>query len=309
MTGATGFIGSRLVRELARRGYEVVVFSRNPTRARGEVSGAADYVAWEPTERGAWVSAVEGAYAVVNLAGASVGGKRWNDRYKREIASSRTVGTRGLVNAMTVAKARPSVLLSMSVIGYYGHRDATPLDESAPPGDDFLARVGVAWEQEARKAEALGVRVFLPRTGIVLGAAGGALSLMALPARLFIGGPILPGSQYVSWIHLADEIAILAQGLEDARFAGPINATAPNPVTNREFNAALGRALGRPSWAPVPGVAVKAVVGEFAESVITGQRVIPRRLLELGYAFKFPTLDAALGDIYGPWRDPSGVAP
>ncbi len=299
VTGATGFIGSRLVRELARRQYEVVVFSRNPARAREKVSGAADYVAWEPAEHGAWESALDGAGAVVNLAGASVGGKRWNANYKREIANSRIVGTRGLVNAIAVAKARPAALVSMSVIGYYGHRDATPLDESALPGDDFLARVGVAWEQEARKAEALGVRVFLPRTGIVLGEAGGALSLMALPIKCFVGGPIMPGSQYVSWIHVDDEIAILAQGLDDDRLAGPINATAPNPVTNREFNAALGRALGRPSWLPAPGFAVKAVVGEFAESVTTGQRVIPRRLLALGYEFKFPTLDAALRDIYG----------
>lgn len=298
MTGATGFIGARLVRELAQR-YEVVALSRNPVKARQALPQAADCVAWEPTEHGAWASAIDGAYAVVNLAGASVGGRRWSDSYKREIANSRTVGTRGLVNAIAVAQARPAVLLSMSVIGYYGHRDATPLDESAPPGDDFLARVGVAWEQEARKAEAFGVRVVLPRTGIVLGEEGGALSLMALPVKLFVGGPILPGSQYVSWIHLDDEIAILTQSLEDARFLGPINATAPNPVTNREFNAALGRALHRPAWAPVPGFAVKALVGEFAESVITGQRVMPQRLLALGYQFRFPTLDAALQDIYG----------
>lgn len=297
ITGATGFIGSMLVKELMARDYEVVVFSRNPAQARRDLPHAVDHVAWQPTEHGPWEAAVDGAYAVVYLAGASVGGRRWNDGYKREIANTRIVGTRGIVNAIGVAKVKPQVLLSASVVGYYGHRDATPLDETAAPGDDFLARVGANWEAEARKAAGHGVRVLLPRIGIVLGEQGGALGLMQLPVKLFVGGPILPGTQYLSWIHLADLMQILVQGLEDVRFAGPINATAPHPVTNREFNLALGRALHRPVWTFVPGFALRLLLGEFADSLTTGQRVIPRRLLEMGFQFQYPTLDAALANI------------
>jgi len=294
VTGATGLIGKEVCKGLQARGYEVIVFSRDTESARKKVPGAAEYVAWQPEEGGAWADRVDGAHAIINLAGASVAGKRWNDEYKRQIRDSRVIGTRGLVRAIAAAGERPQVLINGSAVGYYGARDATPLDEGAAPGNDFLAGLVREWEAEATEAEALGVRTALIRTGVVLDKHEGALPLQKLPFQFFVGGPILPGTQWVSWIHLADEVGIILFALEQDGARGPINATAPAPQTSRDFSAALGGALGRPSWLPVPGFALKLALGEFADTVVTGQRVIPKKALELGYEFQYSTSEAAL---------------
>jgi hypothetical protein len=293
-------IGKRLCAELMAHSYEVVVFSRDPQKARSSVPGAAEYVAWTPSENGAWASALDGAYAVINLAGASIIGKRWNAAYKQELYDSRIVGTRGLVQAMLAAQDKPSVFINGSAIGYYGARDATPLDEQATPGDDFLARLCVAWEQAAEPAEQGGIRTVLLRTGIVLGADEGALKPLLLPFKLGVGGAILPGSQYWSWIHLDDEIGLIMFALNDERVRGPLNATGPEPQTNREFSTTLGKVLRRPALVPVPGFALKLLLGEAAEPVIiSGQRVLPHKAQALGYQFKYPTSEQALRQLLG----------
>jgi NAD dependent epimerase/dehydratase family enzyme len=322
VTGATGLIGKELCKRLIERGYAVVVFSRDTGKARKAVPGAADYVAWQPAERGPWAAAIDGAHGVIHLAGASLFGKRWSTAYKREILDSRVIGTRGLVNAMAQANTKPKVFVSSSAVGYYGFRNDTKLDEGAPAGSDFLAQVCRAWEQEAMKAEGLGIRTVIVRSGVVLGGDGGArqlpidlrgaslsrpgvvlktedgaLPLLMLPFRLFLGGPIMPGTQWLSWIHFDDEVGIILLALEDERARGPINATAPESQTNRAFSRALGRVMGRPSWLPVPGFALKAALGEMADMVTTGQRAIPKKAQELGYQFKYPTSDRALREI------------
>nr|AIA16040.1 TIGR01777 family protein [uncultured bacterium] len=297
VTGATGLIGKALCRRLIEKGYAVVVFSREPETARQAVPGAAEYVAWTPGESGPWVAAVDGAYAVISLAGASIAGKRWSPQYKQQILNTRTLGTRGLVKAMAQASRKPRVLISGSAVGYYGFRDDTPLDEAATPGDDFLANVVKAWEAEAVKAETLGIRTVLIRTGIVLDKQEGALPQMMLPFRLFAGGPVLPGTQWFSWVHLADEVGIILWALEDERVRGPVNATAPEPATNKTFSSTLGKVMGRPAWAPVPGFALRIIVGEAEQLLTTGQRVLPKKAQDLGYQFQFPTLEPALRNI------------
>ncbi|NWF81475.1 MAG: TIGR01777 family protein [Chloroflexi bacterium] len=301
LTGATGLIGTRLFAALRERGYEVVIFSRNPSRARAALPGAAEYVTWSPAESGPWASAIDGAHAIIHMAGAPITqgliGVRWTPEYKREIRDSRVIGTRGIVNAIAAATHRPAVLVSASAIGYYGYSDDTPLDESSPPGRDFVAEVCVAWEREAVRAEEYGVRTALIRTGIVLDTEGGALAQLLLPFRLRTGGPIMPGSQYYSWIHPDDEIAILLMALEDERVRGPINATAPTPETNRDFCTILGQVVGSPSWLAVPEIALRIALGEMADLVTKGQRVLPKRLQELGYTFRYPTLKPALEDL------------
>jgi uncharacterized protein (TIGR01777 family) len=297
VTGATGLIGKALCKRLIDKGYAVVVFSRDPDAARQAVPGAAEYVAWTPAERGPWMGAVDGAYAVISLAGASIAGKRWSPQYKQQILNTRTLGTRGLVQAMAQAGRKPRVFISGSAIGYYGFRDDTRLDEGATPGDDFLAQVVKAWEAEAVKAEPLGIRTVLIRTGLVLDKHEGALAKMMLPYYFFAGGPVLPGSQWYSWIHLADEVGLILWALEDERVRGPVNATAPEPATNKAFASTLGKVMGRPAWAPVPGFALRIVVGEAEQLLTTGQRVIPKKAQDLGYQFQFPALEPALRDI------------
>jgi hypothetical protein len=297
VTGATGLVGKRLCAHLKASGYQVVVFSRSPGKARRLVPGAAEYVEWNPQVQGEWVGALAGAYGVVHLAGASLFGKRWDAAYKKQLYDSRIESTRRLVEAMSRMETRPAVFVSSSAVGYYGARGDTRLDESAVPGKGFLADLCADWEQAAQKAEDYGIRTVLVRTGIVLDSDEGALAQLKLPFQLFIGGPVLPGSQWMSWIHVADQVGIIMMGLEDTRVRGPINATAPEPQTNSAFSSTLGKTLGRPSWLPVPGFALHIVLGEFADSLTTGQRVIPQKAQQLGYAFKHPTAEQALRDL------------
>ena len=294
VTGATGLIGRRLCEQLSAKGYQVVVFSRDPQKAQRSLSGAAEYVAWTPSESGPWASAIDGAYGVIHMAGAPILGKRWSESYKAEIVSSRVIGTRGLVNAMRAAQSKPRVFVSGSAVGYYGARDDTKLDENAAPGSDFLAQVAIQWEGEASKAEELGIRTVLVRTGIVLDPSEGALPQMSLPFRFYGGGPILPGTQWFPWIHIDDEVGLILLALEDERARGPLNASAPEPQTNRDFSKTLGKVMGSPSWFPVPGFGLRILLGEVAGMLTEGQRVIPKKALDLGYKFKYPTSEQAL---------------
>jgi uncharacterized protein (TIGR01777 family) len=292
VTGATGLIGSRLVGRLLERGDEVTVLSREPEEARSAL-GDVDAVAWEPTGGPAPAGALAGRDGIVHLAGENVA-QRWSDVAKERILVSRELGTRELVAGLRAADPRPGTLVSASAAGYYGPRGDERLDETAEPGSDFLAEVVQAWEAEAKAAEELGMRVVRVRTGVVLDRSGGALAKMLPPFRAGIGGPVAGGRQYLPWIHLDDLVGIYLAALDGDDWSGPVNASAPEPVPNKEFSKALGRALHRPAFLPVPAFALRVLYGEMADIVTTGQRAIPTRALELGYAFRHPDLDEAL---------------
>jgi hypothetical protein len=294
VTGATGLVGQKLCARLREQGYQVVVFSRNPQKARERVPDAAEYVEWKLNEQGSWVGALYGAYGVIHLAGASIFGHRWTTSYKLELRESRVQSTHMLVDAMAKLDKKPGVFISGSAVGYYGARGDTPLDESAASGNDFLSALCTEWEQEARKAEDLGIRTVMVRTGIVLDAEGGALAQLKIPFQMYLGGPVLPGTQWFSWVHIDDEVGVILMALHNQKARGPINATAPNPQTNRDFSETLGKVLGVPVWLPVPGFALQVALGEFADTLTTGQRVLPTKAQELGYEFQYPTSEQAL---------------
>lgn len=300
VTGATGLVGASVLRALSDQGAQITVLSRDPASARATLDRSRyagqpiELARWDPLGEPAPAGALSGRDAVVHLAGEPIA-QRWSERAKRAIRDSRVQGTRQLVAGIAAADPRPHALISGSAVGYYGnHRGEEPLDESAPPGDDFLARVCAAWEAEAQRAAELGVRVVQSRTGVVLDPAGGALAKMLPPFRLGVGGPVAGGRQYVAWIHRDDLVGIMLAALEDERWTGAVNATAPEPVSNRALSLALGRALHRPALLPVPGLALRALYGEMAEIVTTGVRAVPAKALVLGYEFQYPRLDRAL---------------
>jgi uncharacterized protein len=294
VTGATGMIGSALVLALRERGDEIVALSRDAARGRAKLGEGVEVHAWpEPAQGPPPAEALAGAAAIVNLLGEPVA-QRWSDGAKRRIHDSREQGTGNLVEGLRAVQQRPSALVSASAVGYYGPHGGEPLPEDTPPAGDFLARVCVVWEAEAEKAEALGVRVVRVRTGVVLDKEGGALGKMLPFFKAGIGGPVAGGGQYMPWIHADDVVGIYLRALDDAGWSGPVNATAPEPVTNREFSKALGRALHRPALAPVPAFAIRILYGEMAEIVTEGQNAVPRRTLELGYRHRHADLDRAL---------------
>jgi uncharacterized protein len=297
LTGATGLIGAAIVRALQARGDAVTVLSRDPQRARGAL-GDVEAHAWQPLQEPAPSAALNGRDAVVHLAGESVA-QRWTDEARRAIVDSREIGTRNLVAGIGAAEPRPAAVISASAVGYYGPRGDEPITEDASPGDDFLSAVCVAWEREAARAAEHGLRVAMLRTGVALDHHGGALAKMLPFFRLGIGGPVAGGRQYMPWIHADDIVGLYLAALDDASWEGAINACAPEPVTNRDFSRALGRALHRPAFAPVPGLAVRALYGDMAEIVTTGQRAVPTRALERGYAFRHTDLEQALRDAVG----------
>ena len=295
VTGATGLIGPRLVAALRERGDEVTVLSRDPERAGAALPGV-EAVQWaDPTGSAAPAGALDGRDAVVHLAGEPVA-QRWNADSKRRILASREAGTRNLVAGLEAAGSRPSVLVSASGVGYYGPRGDEEVPESTPAGDDFLAKVCVAWEREAERATELGLRVVTVRTGIVLDAEGGALAKMLPFFKAGVGGPVAGGGQYMPWIHLDDLVGLYIAAIDEPGWRGPVNGAAPEPVTNRVFSKVLGRALKRPAFAPVPRFAVQLLYGQMAEIVAEGQRAVPARPLELGYRFRHSELEPALRD-------------
>jgi uncharacterized protein len=305
VTGATGLIGRRVVAALRERGDEVTALSRDPERALNTLertgtpdpatTGSLRAVAWDPAAEPAPAQALAGRDAIVHLAGEEIA-QRWSASAKEKIRASRVQGTRNLVAGIAALPGveRPRTLASGSAIGYYGPHGDEPLDEEAPPGLGFLAQTCVAWEAEANAASELGLRVVTVRTGVVLDRAGGALAKMLPPFKLGVGGAVAGGRQFVSWIEPTDLAGIVLTALDEERWSGAVNATAPEPVRNAELAKALGRALHRPTLLPVPGMALKALYGEMSEVVTTGARVVPAKALMNGYEFRYTELDAAL---------------
>jgi uncharacterized protein (TIGR01777 family) len=284
-------IGRALVRALRDRGDDVVALSRDAQRASRLLGVRA--VSWQPAHEHPPAEALEDREGVVNLLGEPIA-QRWTDSARQRILESRELGTRNLVAGLHEAGPRMRVLVSQSGVGWYGPHGDERLDESAPSGDDFEAQVVVAWEREAERAEDLGLRVVRTRTGVVLSDSGGALEKMLPPFKLGVGGPVAGGRQYLSWVHLDDVVAAMLLCLDDEGASGPVNLTAPEPVTNAELSTALGRVLHRPAFMPVPALAVKVLYGEMSSIVTTGKRVIPKRLTELGYEFEYTDVEAAL---------------
>jgi uncharacterized protein (TIGR01777 family) len=307
VSGGTGFIGRALVMTLCERGDDVVVLSRGrgaegpcalgarPTCCRG--AGKVDLATWTPEKAGAWSKIVDGADAVVHLAGAGVLDESWTPERKEVLRSSRIRSTELLAEAIARAERKPRAFVSGSAVGYYGtHADARILDEGAPAGDDFLARLVIDWEAAAAPAREAGVRVSHPRIGLVLGRSGCMLEKMLPAFKAFVGGPVGTGAQYMGWIHLVDTVRALEHAL-GTDLSGPFNVTAPEPVTMKVFARELGEAMGRPSYFRVPPFAVKLALGSRSEAVLSGQRAVPKRLVDSGFDFVFPDLPSALADI------------
>jgi uncharacterized protein (TIGR01777 family) len=292
IAGGSGFLGSALAKAFRAAGHRVMILTRRPQRD-GDVLWST-----KATDT-SWRHALERSDAVINLAGESIAGRRWTAERKREIRASRMLPTQALVSAITAVSRPPAVFVSASAIGFYGVHDDETLTEQSPPGDDFLASLCRDWETLALEASSRS-RVVLLRTGLVLAREGGALPQLAMPFRLFAGGPVGTGRQYMSWVSLADWIGLVQWTLTRNHVSGPLNLTAPAPVTNAEFAAALGRVLRRPSFVPAPAFAMRLVLGELADALILGgQRVLPARVQALGYEFKHETLELALREIYG----------
>ena len=294
VTGGTGFIGRPLCAALSQEGHRVTLLTRRKEEAQRSCGSTVTAVEWNGREAGAWKHCLEDADAVINLAGAPIVDGRWTDAYKRLLMESRVLTTRLLVEALSRCSSKPRTLISASGIGYYGASDDRVLDEGAARGQGFLADLCLAWEAEARRAAELGLRVVLLRTGMVLEEDGGALPKMLLPFRFFAGGPIMPGTQWVSWIHRHDHIGLIQWLLKTPSVSGPVNAVAPEVVTMNQFCQALGQVLHRPSWLPVPGFALQLALGELGKLMTTGQRVTPAKALSGGYIFHYPTLEPAL---------------
>jgi uncharacterized protein (TIGR01777 family) len=306
IAGGTGFLGSPLGEVYAEEGHDVRVLTRGlPAGESRHEPGTGvpgvNRVGWNPDgQSGPWAASIDGADAVINLVGAGIADKRWTPQRKAELRDSRIVPTRSLVTAIGSVTRRPPVFVSGSGVGYYGTSGDEPKTEAAHAGDDFLAHVCEDWEAEARRAESGSTRVVTLRSGVVLERSGGALPKMVTPFRFFAGGPMGSGRQYVSWIHRIDWVELVRWIVETPAATGPINATAPEPVPNREFARALGRALRRPSLLPVPGIALKLAFGEMAEPLLlTGQRVLPARAQAMGFHFRYPEVDLAFRGIFG----------
>jgi uncharacterized protein (TIGR01777 family) len=296
VTGASGFIGSALCERLLARGDSVVGLTRDLQRARRS-NPMLTWHAWEPLLERPPAEAFEGVDGVVNLLGEKIN-QRWNDEVKRRILESRRTGTHNLVGAIAGLEKKPRVLVNQAAIGFYGDRGDALVDESSEQGEGYDAEVVGEWEGAAREVEGSGVRLVIVRSGHVLAADGGLLAELLTPFKLGVGGPIAGGQQYMSWIHIDDEVGILIWALDNEKVSGVVNATAPNPITNRELSQALGRALNRPVVMSVPGFALDLRFGrEFGQVLRGGQRVIPRRPLDLGYRFRFTEIDDALADL------------
>eukprot|EP00741_Cyanophora_paradoxa_P020249 tig00021238_g19543.t1 len=294
VNGATGFVGKRLVRRLLKNGDEVVVLTRSPSRAASIFGSSVRAINFDGAKD---VPDLSGVDVVINLGGASIADGRWSEARKKEIRESRVVATGRIVEGMEGSENGPRVLVNSSAIGYYGASETATFTESSPAGNDFLASVCKEWEAAANEAEKFGARVATVRTGIVLGREGGALAKMIPAFALFAGGPLGSGRQWFSWIHAEDLVSLLLRAADDGSLRGALNGTAPEPVTMGELCGTLGRLMARPSWLPVPGPALEVLLGEAAQVVLQGQRVVPEAAQRAGFSFQFPSLEAALKDV------------
>jgi uncharacterized protein (TIGR01777 family) len=301
VTGATGLVGARLVQRLRERNDEVVILTRRGAVARERFGDSCTIVEGDPMQAGPWMDRLADCDAVVHLAGENIFARRWRAAFKALLHDSRVQSTKNIVTALlknpTGPSGVPRVLVNASAIGYYGCHADEELTENSPAGDDTLARICIDWENAARESEAGGVRLASVRVGVVLDREGGALRKMLTPFKWFVGGPVGSGRQYVSWIHHADMTGLLLFALDQNAARGPINATAPGPVTNRQFSRALGRAIHRPSFMRTPGIMLRLMLGEVANVITKGQRVLPAKALALGYRFQFQDIDPALRDL------------
>jgi uncharacterized protein (TIGR01777 family) len=297
IAGGTGFLGTALVRQLLSRGDRVVALVRDPVVARRRLPPDVLIAQWDGKTSGDWTRHVGDADAAINLSGEPIAARRWTDRRKQRILQSRIAPTRALVMAMAAGKGGPSILINASAIGYYGFSDAPPATEETPAAAGFLGETCALWEKEALAAQSAGIRVVLPRLGIVLGNAGGALQKMLLPFRLYVGGPIGSGAQWFPWVHIDDVIGAVLFALDNSSIYGPVNCVAPGSVRMDEFCRTLARVLARPSWLRVPGFALRTLMGEMAGMILGGRRVLPVRLTAIGYHFAHPHLEGALRSV------------
>ncbi|MBW4439952.1 MAG: TIGR01777 family oxidoreductase [Plectolyngbya sp. WJT66-NPBG17] len=298
VTGATGFVGSRLVERLLAEGNSVVAFTRDRASAERKFSNSPnlEIAVYNPKESGEWQAKISGCDGVVNLAGEPIAENRWTPEIKKSLLESRTLTTQNVVNAIAQSNPKPSVLVNASAIGFYGTSETAAFEESSAAGQDFLAEVCQAWEAEANKVKETGARLVILRIGIVL-ENGGALGKMLTPFKMFAGGPIGSGKQWFSWIHREDLVNLILKALTDSGMDGTYNATAPNPVKMAELTSALGQVMNRPSWLPVPAFALEALLGDGAIVVLEGQQVLPKLTLSTGFQYQYPTVEQALAAI------------
>ncbi len=299
ITGATGLVGSRLVEKLNAEGHQIIVLTRNPDKAKkvfpNSVFPQVEIVQYNPKESGEWQKVISGCDGVINLAGAPIA-ERWSPQYKQEILSSRQIVTQKIVEAIKKAENKPQVLVSASAIGYYGTSETATFDETSSSGNDFLAEVCQKWEAEATKVKEAGVRLVIPRIGIVL-ANGGALGKMIGPFQMFAGGPIGSGRQWFSWIHRDDLVNLIIEALKRPDMEGVFNATTPNPVRMSQFCQTLGEVMNRPSWLPVPDFVLELLLGDGSKVVLEGQQVLPKHTQAVGFQYQYPQLKSALQEI------------
>ncbi len=299
-TGATGFIGKALCRRLAERGYEIIALSRNLEKGKSILGKNVRVVEWNGKNSQGWLDYVEGAEAVLNLAGESLASGRWTEEKKQSILQSRLDAGRAVVEAARLAKKKPNVVIQASAVGYYGHRRDEVCDESSSNGEGFLSEVTQKWELSTQEVEAQRIRRVIIRTGMVLGREGGAFIRLEKPFRFFAGGPLGSGRQWFSWIHLDDEVNAIIFLMERDDLSGVFNLTAPQPVRQKDFSRTLGKVMKRPSWLPVPGFLLRLLFGAMAqEALLSGQRVVPSRLLDSNFRFLYPELEPAFKEILG----------
>ncbi len=297
IAGGTGFIGRKVVQRLSADGHSVVILSRKPVPIGVVSDGKIEYAQWDATTVGDWAVHLQKAEAVINLSGEPIAGKRWTDKQKENILQSRIAPTRALVRAIEQSSPKPGLLLNASAVGYYGNVEKWEVDETYPPGTGFLADTCTRWEREAMATAGLGVRIVTIRIGVVLSNKGGALPRLLLPFRLWFGGHLGTGAQWMPWIHQDDLVNAIVFILNNPDLYGPFNCVSPVPVSMREFAKVLGSVIGRPSWMPVPSFVLRLLLGEMSEMLLTGQKAVPNKLLTSGFQFKFKRLDEAFIDL------------
>jgi uncharacterized protein (TIGR01777 family) len=302
VTGGTGLVGTRLVRQLLERGDQPIVLTRRYAAARQSLGPQVDLVEGDPMQAGPWMDRIDDCDGVIHLAGENVFARRWNAAFKKLLVDSRVQSTQNIAQAILrkplAPSGQPRVLVNASAVGIYGPRGDEEITEDSPPGNDFLSQLCLDWEKAARAVESAGVRSTQVRVGVVLDKTGGALKNMLTPFKMFVGGPIGSGKQWLPWIHHDDLVGLFLAALDRDGYRGPVNGTAPNPVTNKDFSKALGKALHRPAFLPTPGFALRLLLGEVGTVITTGQRVVPKKALSLGYPFKYPTIESALAQIF-----------